>query len=41
MVPEEAPSLVTWGPFLKTPGNLLDPISDFGDKSFLTEVNIS
>ena len=31
----------TRGPFLESPGNLSGPISVFGDKSFLTEVNIS
>ena len=31
--------LASWGPFLESPSNLPDPISDFGDKCFLTEVN--
>ena len=30
---------VAWGPFLERPGNLPGPISDFGDKCFLKEVN--
>ena len=31
--------LGTRGPLLESPGNLPGPISDFGDKCFLTEVN--
>ena len=27
------------GPFLESPGNLSGPVSVFGDKYFLTEVN--
>ena len=30
---------VSRGPFLESPGNLPGPISVFGDKFFLTEVN--
>ena len=30
---------MTRGPFLESPGNLPGPISVFGDKCFLTEVN--
>ena len=29
--------LGAWGPFLESPGNLLGPISVFGDKCFLTK----
>ena len=29
----------SWGPFLENPGNLLSPMSVFGGKYFLTEVN--
>ena len=28
-----------WGPFLESPGNLPGPISVFGEKCYLTEVN--
>ena len=34
-----SPRLRTRGPFLESPGNLSGPISDFGDKCFLKEVN--
>ena len=32
-------ALLSWGPFLERPSNLSGPISVFGDKCFLTEVN--
>ena len=34
-----APLSSTRGPFLESPGNLPGPVSVFGDKCFLTEVN--
>ena len=33
------PHEMNWGPFLESPGNLPGPISVFGDKCFITEVN--
>ena len=38
---EKKSYFVSWGPFLESPGNLPGPISDFGNKCFLTEVNFS